>query len=316
MKKNVRVVNKETDAQDERRQLLDSTPLTNSLPITLKYYTASLRIPCVELTCVDGNAIRICKTTYMVYLKDQRPPFQADIENLMNFNKFDIRHPELLMSYEDRSKVNKRVLRESKRKEEIEIKMKKEEAENARKQWMISEYNNMVTQIKQNQHTFKDFTGLFEKLCQPFVFTSGDGYITTCSANESICINNMALRAIDGVLCQKRQAEELARLNALQKKRQTSKRKRTPNTTRGDDGIGICMGLMDHDVAAEQDKQKQVNERLQKQSSHLEKTLNEIDALKAKHGGTINLECCLASELSTILIICGLAGGTSGKKRG
>ena len=75
------------------------------------------------------------------------------------------------------------------------------------------------------------------------------------------------------------------------------------------------MGLMDHDVAAEQDKQKQVNERLQKQSSHLEKTLNEIDALKAKHGGTINLERCLSSELSTILTICGLAGGTSGKKK-
>ena len=70
----------------------------------------------------------------MVYLKDQRPPFQADIENLMNFNKFDIRRPELLMSYEDRSKVNKRVLRESKRKEEIIIMIRKEEAENARKQ--------------------------------------------------------------------------------------------------------------------------------------------------------------------------------------
>ena len=46
------------------------------------------------------------------------------------------------------------------------------------------------------------------------------------------------------------------------------------------------MGLMDHDVAAEQDKQKQVNERLQEQSSHLEKTLNEIDALKASQS------CC------------------------
>ena len=84
----------------------------------------------------------------MVYLKDERPPFEADIHRLMDTDVFDVRRPEIFMSYEDKSKVNKRILCESKREEEKKNKMRKDKAKIARKQWMISEYNNMVQQIQ------------------------------------------------------------------------------------------------------------------------------------------------------------------------
>ena len=314
-RKNVRRKKRETDAQDERRQLLESTPLTNSLPLTFNFLIASQNIPSCEYSRIDGNAIRVSQTGYMVYLKDERPPFKADIRRLMDTDAFDVRRPEIFMSYEDKSKINKRILRESKREEEEKNKMRKGEAEIARKQWMVSEYNSMVQKIKQNQHTFDDFADLFEKLGQPFVHTTNDGYVTRCTSNESVCINNMALSTIDGVLCQKRQAEELSRLNALQKKRNSTKRKQTPNTTRGDDGIGIVMGLQDHDIWAHQEERAKQDENQKKELLHLEKTLPEFDALKAKYNGTINIDSCLGYELLTLLSVCGLAKGNSGKSK-
>ena len=48
---------------------------------------------------------------------------------------------------------------------------------------------------------------------------------------------------------------------------------------------------------------------------HLEKTLHEFDALKVKHNGTINLDRCLGFELSSLLSVCGLAKGNSGKSK-
>ena len=150
--------------------------------------------------------------------------------------------------------MNRRKLREAKRMEEIKIRKNKESAEKLRKEWMKREYQKMVTEIQENKHTFEDFEVLFQKLHRPFEHLSSDGYVTHCNPDQSICVNNMALHAIDGVLRQKRQQEELARIAALEKKRKSSKRKRTPNTARGDDGIGVYMGLQDFDVTAEQEK--------------------------------------------------------------
>ena len=231
----------ETNDQEERRQLIDSTQLTNSLPLTFKYLTATQEISCCQHSCVYGHAIKVSPISFMVYLKDQRPPFHVDLNRLMNPNICDIRRPELIMSSEEKVKMNRRLLRESKCQQETINKMRKEQAEIARKQWMLTEYKNMVMQIQENKHTFQDFTGLLDKFSQPFEHQSKDGYFTTCTSNESTCITEMVLQAIGGVLCQKRQAEEITQINALQKKRKSSKRKWTPNTTRGDDGIGIYM---------------------------------------------------------------------------
>ena len=44
------------------------------------------------------------------------------------------------MSSEDKLNMNQRIIRESRRKEEIKVKAHKKEAERARKKWMQSEY--------------------------------------------------------------------------------------------------------------------------------------------------------------------------------
>ena len=199
--------------------------------------------------------------------------------------------------------------------EEIKIRKNKESAEKARKEWMKREYQKMVTEIKENKHTFEDFEILLKKLHQPFEHLSSDGYVTHCNPDQSICVNNMALHALDGVLRQKRQQEELARIAALQKKRKSSKRKRTPNTTRGDDGIGVFMGLQDFDVNAEREKRAEENTQLSKEASQLEKHLLNFDTLKSKYNGSIDVSRCKYDELSTLLTICDLSKGTSNKSK-
>ena len=119
---------------------------------------------------------------------------------------------------------------------------------------MLTEYKNMVMQIQENKHTFQYCTRQLDKLSQPLDNQSEDGYVTTCNSNKIICIAEMALQAIGGVLCQKRQAEEIAQINALRKKRKSFKRKRTLNTTPGYESISIYLGLQDHDIVAEQEK--------------------------------------------------------------
>ena len=112
-------------------------------------------------------------------------------------------------------------------------------------------YQKMVNQIKAKSHSFQDFTDLFDKLSQPFDNQSNDGYLTKCIYSQSICVTSMALQDIDGVLCPKCQAEELRRINALEKKCKSTKRNCTPNIMWGDDGIGALMGLQEYNFVAE-----------------------------------------------------------------
>ena len=112
----------------------------------------------------------------------------------------------------------------------------------------------MVIQIKVNSHTFEDFSALFNKLLQPFDHRLNDGYLTKCTSNENVCVTSMTLQAIDCVLTQKRQAEELSCINALEKRKKSAKRKRTPKTTQGDNGIGIIMGIQDYNIMADEEE--------------------------------------------------------------
>ena len=69
----------------------------------------------------------------------------------------------------------------------------------------------------------------------------------------------MALQAIDGVLAQ---AEELSRINALEKRRKSAKQKYTPNTTQGDNVIGIVMGIQDYDIMVDEEEKAEENKKL------------------------------------------------------
>ena len=64
----------------------------------------------------------------------------------------------------------------------------------------------------------------------------------------------MSLQNIDGFLYQKLQAEGLSQLNAIEKRRKSAKRKCTPKTMQGNDGIGIIMGLQDYDIMEDEEE--------------------------------------------------------------
>ena len=81
----------------------------------------------------------------------------------------------------------------------------------------------MKENFKKDNYTFSDFKNLLQQAASPFKNRPGDGYVTEINDNESVCLNEMALNTIDGVLQKKRQQEELARINALEKWRKSKK---------------------------------------------------------------------------------------------
>ena len=79
-------------------------------------------------------------------------------------------------------------------------------------------------EIRKENYTKSDFLTFIEKVQSPFHYVSSDGlYSGQCNGSETTCINAMAMKAIDGVLCQKRAASELSRLDALERKRKEKK---------------------------------------------------------------------------------------------
>ena len=77
------------------------------------------------------------------------------------------------------------------------------------------------------------------KVQEPFLYSFPNGSTVLYNNNESVCITDVALSAIDSFLCQKKKNNEFSKAAALVRTQNSKKRKRTPNTTRGDDGIGI-----------------------------------------------------------------------------
>ena len=69
-----------------------------------------------------------------------------------------------------------------------------------REKWIELEFKNMWENIKKDSYTLTDLKSLLEKIAAPFKHQSSDGYITKCNNNEVMCINEMAINAIDGVL--------------------------------------------------------------------------------------------------------------------
>ena len=77
--------------------------------------------------------MKIKQDTYMIYLKDQRTHFPVTQQRLLDVPNIEIERPKLIMSSEDKLNMNRRIIRESRRKEEIKVKARKKEAERARR---------------------------------------------------------------------------------------------------------------------------------------------------------------------------------------
>ena len=205
------------------KQIINCTPITHLVPLMYSYLIPSESGTSCEDVRIEGHAVRTGANSFVVYLKDSRPGFNVTSDELLNPDKFSVTRPQLVVSSDDKRLIARRMMRESKRREVLRVRARKEEAKLARDKWIELQFQNMKENVKKDNYTFSDFKNLLQQAASPFKHRSGDGYVTEINDNESVCLNEMALNTIDGVLQKKRQQEELARINALEKWRKSKK---------------------------------------------------------------------------------------------
>jgi len=87
--------------------------ITSSLPLTFTYFVATNIVGCCDVAHVDGHAVKLTKDSFVIYLEDQRPPFNVKQQRLLQLNTFQVHRPEFIFSSEEKDKMNRRRLRES-----------------------------------------------------------------------------------------------------------------------------------------------------------------------------------------------------------
>ena len=101
----------------------------------------------------------------------------------------------------------------------------------------------------------KSLQKLVEEAMSPFTHITDD-YKTVVDEKEATCASILSLSAVNTVLGDKRKANELLRIKAV-KQQKKSKKRQTPNTTRGESQVTVIMKLHDHDRRQEEtDKKK------------------------------------------------------------
>ena len=117
--------NEKNEKEEAVREIIDCTPVTNSIPLVYSYLIPSVHGNSCEVVRIEGNAVRTSKNSFVIYLKDGRPCFKTSCSELLNSEKFNISSPELVMSSQEKDVRNRRIMREAKRKEVIKVKARK-----------------------------------------------------------------------------------------------------------------------------------------------------------------------------------------------
>ena len=147
---------------------------------------------------------------------------------------------------EERCVWNRKVKRQSKRKEAEKVYLQKLEAADYRRNEIMREKQKICDLVNTGKFDIQYLDCFEDLVSKPMKYTSDDGYVTYVTNNFSACTSLMALQAIDNTIGEKRKNEELSNLNNKRKKTNpdgTTRMSKTPNTTRGDDGINIKMKL-------------------------------------------------------------------------
>ena len=143
--------------------------------------------------------------------------------------------------------------------------------------------------IEYSQHGFvnkKCLQDLIKKAIEPFTHVN-NGYQTVVDSSTSSCVSILSLSAVNTVLSDKRKADEISRMEANRRQQSSTKRaKRTPNTTRSDDGVIVRQNLQVHDDHAAEENCQKLRKKLEKQVEAAEMVLTDWDALKEKRRKT------------------------------
>ena len=274
-----KVKSDEQQRYEQTRRVLKCTPLTMSVSLD---YTDTLEDGSKTIWC--GSATRMRNGWFRIILENDSE-FKVREDDLLNQKVYNIKVPEKIMTSEEREKLNRKVKRQSKHQEEEMVHRRKEEAACARKQMLHEEMEKIV---EYSQHGFlnkKCLEELIRKATEPFTHKR-DGYETVVNSNTSSCVSVLSLEAVNTVLSDKRKADQMSRIEALHRKQSSKKPKRTPNTTRSDDGVIIRENLWHHDSnAAEENQQKQMK-KLEKQVEGAQGVLTEWETVLEKRRRT------------------------------
>ena len=92
-----------------------------------------------------------------------------------------------------------------------------------------------------------------------------DRYKTVTTGNNTTCASILSLTAVDGILTDKRKADELSCLNDERRKRNGKKMKQTPNTTRSTTGIDAVQHLDEHDNIQASKNTEETKKKMEKE---------------------------------------------------
>ena len=279
--------------KEESTQILSCTPLTRSVEII---YTATNQLCDGEekeggmpnegvFVKHSGSATRKKNGKFRIQLVDDEE-WIVDEADLLDVSKFQIKRPKGGGSSEEREVWNKKTKRMSKRKEQHMIDLRKEDAKKHRRNVIELRKKEISEAISEGEFDVQLLNNFEELVCKPLEYTSRDGYKVYATHDYSTCTSMMALKAIDNIAGTKRKNDELsqlnkkrARLNADGSNRKTS---RTPNTTRGDDGINIKMKLATDATITNKDTRDKDMKAAKKSIVGMEKALTGWTAVETK----------------------------------
>ena len=258
-----KVKSREEQIYEQTSRVLSCTPLTNG--VSLDYIEHAQD---GSETVWRGGATRMRNGWFRVILENDKD-FKVREEDLLNNKIYKIKIPKKVMTSEERDKINRKIKRLSKRQEEELTHRRKQEAKAEREKMLDNEMEKILEYSRHGFMNKKCLQNLIKKATEPFTYTCG-GYQTVVDESNSSCVSILSLKAVNTVLSDKRKADEISKMEALHRQNSSNKKaRRTPNTTRSDDGIIVRENLWQHDNhAAEENKQKDIK-RLEK---HLEAT--------------------------------------------
>ena len=267
---------KKTKTEEEQylehiSQILGSIALTKTVSITY--------LQVEDNRHMQGSATRMRNGWFGITLENDKH-FKVQEADLYNRKLYEIERPKLITTSEQREKINRKLKRQSKRTEFELENLRKAAAKKARTAMIESFKEDICEAIAQGFFGKNLLDKLEQVIVQPFVHNS-NGYKTVVDSKESACVNLLTITAIDNVLGEKRKADELSREAAKQRNR-SGKKQRTPNTTRGEDGIVVREKLrrFDEEQAIEENINKKVN--LEKDIKSATEILTDWEKLERK----------------------------------
>ena len=267
----------EEQYKEKAKQILNCTELTNS--VSIEYL--ELKESGEGTRCVRGHATRKRDGWFRVDLVSTDMEMKVREEDLLDATGFRIRENKVAVSSKQQEVICRRAKRESKKREIERTNKMKQEAVEAQQAMLEREMDKIEECVQQGFFGRNLLLSLIKSATSPFTYEK-DGYKTVTIGNNATCASILSLTAVDGILTDKRKADELSRIDAERRKRNGKKMKRTPNTTRSATGIDIIQHLDKHDNIQASENTEETKKKMEKEIKSMTDTLTDWDKCTKK----------------------------------